>query len=203
MRETRKILFWLLIGLLAGLPAQALQTLRANLGGKPVILQFDPKAKETIRILDARSHEICRGVSKTLNPWKVQVADADGDGKEDVAVGVYKKARFHPVMANRLFIYGWDGKGLYPKWLGSRLARPFTDFVFLNHKLVAIEVTRDGMNELAVYHWDGFGFTGEWAGVKSPKLSGLTADHSHIVVHSGNRQIRFVFKGYQLQEVRK
>ena len=201
MRETRNILFWLLIGLLTGLPAQAVQTLRANLGGKPVILQFDPRADETIRILDARSHEICRGVPRTLNPWKVQAADADGDGKEDVAVGVYKKARFHPVMANRLFIYGWDGKGLYPKWLGSRLSRPFIDFVFLNRKLVAIEVTRDGMNELAVYHWDGFGFTGEWAGIKSKKLTGLTADHSQIIVQSGNRKMRFIFKGYELKEV--
>ena len=202
MRKARNILFWLLIGLLADLPAQAIQTMHARLGGKPIILQFDPRADETIRILDAQSREICQGVPKSLNPWKVQVADADGDGKEDVAVGVYKKARFHPVMANRLFIYGWDGKGLYPKWLGSRLSRPFTDFLFLDRKLVAIEKTRDGMNELAVYHWDGFGFTGEWAGVKSPKLSGLTADYSHIIVQSGNRKMRFMFKGYKLQEVR-
>jgi len=198
MRKTRNILFWLLIGLLADLPSQAIQTMHARLGGKLVIVKFDPKAHDTIRILDMQSHEIYRGMPKSLHPWKVQVADADGDGREDIAVGVYKKARFHPVMAKRLFIYGWDGKGLYPKWL----ARPFTDFVFLDRKLVAIEVTRDGMNELAVYRWDGFGFTGEWAGVKSPKLSGLTADHSRIIVQSGSRTMKFTFKGYQLQEVK-
>jgi len=107
----------------------AKQILLTKLDGKPCAIVL--LAVGGVRIYEVKSgglQQIWTGLER-LNPWKVQAADVDGDGKVEIGIGVYKKARFHPVMAKRPFIYGWDGKTLYPKWLGSRLSRPFTDFV--------------------------------------------------------------------------
>lgn len=163
-------------------------------GEKPVSLyEVKPDALE----------EMWSGLSMSLKPWKLQIGDVDGDGSEDLMVGVYKKARFHPVMANRPFIYGWDGKTMYPKWLGSRLSRPFTDFVLADLgsgvRIVAVEQTREGANELAVYRWDGFGVTREWNGAGSKKLTDLEATKQSIRVRSGSSTRSYIWKGNHLQ----
>ncbi|NLW09951.1 MAG: hypothetical protein GX036_08880 [Firmicutes bacterium] len=66
-------------------------------------------------------------------------------------------------MAKRLFIYHL-APGLPPKWLGSRLSKPMTDFCFFYNgektHLVSTEMTRDGRECVNVYYWDQFGFTG-------------------------------------------
>jgi hypothetical protein len=36
---------------------------------------------------------------KNLNPWRVHIADVDGDGIKELSIGVYKEARLDPVMA--------------------------------------------------------------------------------------------------------
>ncbi len=100
------------------------------------------------------------------NPWKIVAADVDGDSSVDICVGVWKKARFHPVWANRFFVYNWDGKQLFPKWLGSRLSSPFIDFIFQDidndglEELLALELQRNGLNRIMSYKWKGFGFEG-------------------------------------------
>jgi hypothetical protein len=101
---------------------------------------------------------------KSLNPWKVQTADVDGDGRLEISVGVYKTAKFHPVMAKRPFLYNWDQGGISPKWLGSRLSRPFDDYVFADidgdgmEELLSIEILADGQKAVNSYKWKGFGF---------------------------------------------
>jgi len=103
---------------------------------------------------------------KNLNPWRVHITDVDGDGMKELSVGVYKKTRLDPVMAKRPFLYNWDGNTIYPKWLGSRLSRPFDDYLFCDmdndsvEELISIEQT-DSKNKLInVYRWKGFGFEG-------------------------------------------
>lgn len=99
-----------------------------------------------------------------FGPWKVQAADVDGDGIHEISIGVYKTSRFHPVMAKRPFIYNWDGSGISPKWLGSRLSRPFSDYIFADidkdgaDELIASEYDRDGSMVITSYDWNGFGF---------------------------------------------
>jgi len=175
------------------------QVLLCRLDGQMRLLLLTTDSTDAVRMfsVDNGVHEVRRGISGDLHPWKLDVADVDGDGREDIAVGVYKKARFHPVMANRLFIYGWDGQDIYAKWLGSRLSRPFTDFVLADFgsgvRLAAIEETRDGKNELAVYKWDGFGFTREWTGCHARSLSELSVRGSHgghILVMRRDRSYR-------------
>lgn len=99
-----------------------------------------------------------------VNPWKVQVCDVDGDGKMEVSLGVYTVAKYHPVYAKRPFLYEFHNHQLYPKWLGSRLSRPFDDYIFCDvdgdrmDELVSVETTREGKKELNAYKWTGFGF---------------------------------------------
>ncbi len=108
------------------------------------------------------------GVHGRWRPWKLSVADVDGDGRKEIVVGVFKSTKFIPRPHNCLFIYDWDGQRAAPKWLGSTLSRPFTDFGFADtdndgrDNLYAIETKRDGRQALAAYSWNGFGFTQDW-----------------------------------------
>lgn len=103
---------------------------------------------------------------EALKPWKVQAADVDGDGRNEISAGVYKTARLHPVMAKRPFIYNWNNGTLSPKWLGSRLSRPFDDYIFSDidedgmEELISIELLPNGRKVLNSYKWKGFGFEG-------------------------------------------
>lgn len=101
---------------------------------------------------------------RNINPWKIQTCDIDGDGRKEISAGVYKTAVFHPVMAKRPFIYNWTDGHMSPKWLGSRLARPFDDYIFCDvnsdgrDELVSAELLADGNKAVNVYAWKGFGF---------------------------------------------
>lgn len=186
--------------------SRPVQTINARLNGVKCIVELDPGAAQTVRVLSPGHKEIWRGIPKSLKPWKIMAADVDGDGRMDLGVGVYKKARFHPVMAKRPFVYTWDGKSFVPKWLGSRLSRPFTDFVFADFpggpKLVSIEQTVNGENELAVYQWEGFGFTRQWTGCHAKSLSGLRASGCTVRVRSDKSDRVFAWNGKALKEVR-
>ena len=113
--------------------------------------------------------EIYRNHCKDLNPWKVQTSDVDGDGKTEISIGVYKTSPLHQVMAKRPFIYDWVNGGIFPKWRGSRLSRPFDDYIFIDldsdgrDEIVSIEHTSSDERILTSYSWKGFGFekTGE------------------------------------------
>lgn len=114
-----------------------------------------------------------------LKPWKVQAADVDGDGKEEISVGVYKEARFHQVLAKRPFLFNWHGDTISPKWLGSRLARPFEDYIFADidadglDELVSIELSANGEKLLNSYKWKGFGFESIGESTKFKDISSL------------------------------
>lgn len=112
-----------------------------------------PKTKKEIKI------------KSSLKPWKVRIADVDGDGINEVILGVYKKTRFDPVYDNRLFVYSFDGKSLFSKWLGSRLANRFSDFEFGDvdmdgkDELISVEIDANAYQQkIIIYDWKGFGF---------------------------------------------
>ena len=104
--------------------------------------------------------------NRDINPWKIVSCDVDGDKHPEVAVGVWKTAKFHPVYDNRLFIYTWEKGMIYPKWLGSRLSSPFIDYDFRDidqdgvQELIALEYQKDGLMRIMGYEWSGFGFLG-------------------------------------------
>ena len=111
-----------------------------------------------------------------LNPWKLQIADVDDDGKCEIVVGVWKKSPKDPVMAKRTFVYSWDGRRMLPKWLGSRLSRRFDDFALCDinrdgwDELLALEICANGKHRVSAYRWQVFGF--DWLGCSS-EVSGL------------------------------
>jgi hypothetical protein len=128
-----------------------------------------------------------------VNPWKVQVCDVDGDGKPEVSLGVYTVAKYHPVYAKRPFLYEFSNHQLYPKWLGSRLSRPFDDYVFCDvdgdgkDELIASEATRDDKKELDAYQWTGFGFESIGVSPAYDTMSSLTASHGSVTAVCGTQ----------------
>jgi len=146
---------------------------------------------------------------RELNPWKVQTSDVDGDGMKEIALAVYKTSPFHPVMAKRPFLYDWINGGIFPKWRGSRLSRPFDDYVFADmdsdgrDELVSAEHLADGGKALACYCWKGFGFEkiGESEGFEDissirTELHGgerTNAVHANVLIDSKWEEKTFYF----------
>ncbi len=121
-----------------------------------------------VRYTDRGSPEVWTEIDLgELKPWKVDGGDVDDDGKNEVVIGVYKKARFDPKLDNRLFVYEWEDGDLFPKWLGSSLSLPFYDFAVgdldgeRGDELVSLERFQDGGSRVMVYEWSGFGFQGD------------------------------------------
>ena len=101
-----------------------------------------------------------------LNAWKLEVGDIDGDGIDEIALGVYTESPLHPIDAKRPYIYSFNGEALIPKWRGSRLSRPFVDFVLYDidedgtDEIIAIEILKSRKYKINSYKWKGFGFEG-------------------------------------------
>ena len=114
-----------------------------------------------------------------VNGWRLaypvyqfQTGDVNGDGSQDMMVGVIKKTRFYP-MGKRLFIFkqidGTNKKGkvckkVRPMWLGSKLGGILEDFRFVAPaegdsmgRIRALESTTDSLYVVSDYKWSGFG----------------------------------------------
>jgi hypothetical protein len=117
------------------------------------------------RLLAKEIRDVYYGDEK-YNPWKILLADVEGDRQQDVCVAVWEKTIFDLKYDNRLFIYDWEDERLLPKWLGSRLSSPFTDFDFFDidedgmDELIALEIQRNGLRRVMSYKWQSFGFVG-------------------------------------------
>ncbi len=135
-----------------------------------------------------------QGVHQRWAPWKLMIADVDGDGRREIVIGVHKSTHYFPQPHNCLFIYGWDGRRAFPKWLGSSLSRPFTDFILADldggaEELIALEVTRDGKRCVAVYKWNGFGFTLDWQRGSWQTAGLLAVEGGRVIVTADGERV--------------
>lgn len=119
-----------------------------------------------------------------FNPWKITMGDVDGDGIDDISIGVYKESPLHPVMAKRPFIYNFIDGDLKPLWRGSRLSKPFTDYDFIDidgdgiDELISIEILSDDRRLINTYKWKGFGFEGYMESISLEELSDLKIEEN-------------------------
>lgn len=132
--------------------------------------------------------EVYRKNYSHLKPWKIALGDVDGNGIDEISMGVYKESPLHPVMAKRPFIYSFIDGEMQPKWRGSRLSRPFIDYDFydIDHdgvdELISIEILKEGRNLINVYKWKGFGFEGFIEGGDYESIEELDKKESGILV---------------------
>lgn len=155
----------------------------SNFGECLLIISFLNGNIGSIKQSGIAAREIYRGSFARLNPWKVQVSDVDGDGEKEISIGVYKTAKFHPVPAKRPFIYNWHDGKMSPKWLGSRLSRPFDDYIFSDidgdgsDELISIEFLSNGDKVINSYKWKGFGFEGAGETCSFEDISEIQEEH--------------------------
>ena len=101
---------------------------------------------------------------KNLMPWKVEVADIDGDNTPEILIALRKTTPYDKEIKSRMFIFNYQDNILSRKWTGSRIAgiwREFYPIDFLStpgHELIFIEQAEDTMEKLSVYSWFDFGF---------------------------------------------
>lgn len=155
---------------------------------------FDNTEPKNTKKNSSKYMEIYREDFSELKPWRVDSGDIDGNGIEEISIGVYKEAIFHPVMAKRPFIYSFDGVRLVPKWRGSRLSRPFTEYTFYDidqdgiDELLAIEELVDGKNIIHSYKWRYFGFEGYLESAVFDSLSNLESSQELTIwIENGNK----------------
>lgn len=163
-----------------------------------VVLTGDNKkeyGEEVIIFKMEEGKEIYRKNFSSLNPWKIVIGDVDGDKIDDISIGVYKESPLHPVMAKRPFIYSFKDGKIVPKWRGSRLSKPFTDYGFYDidgdgvDEIVAIEILEDNRKTINTYKWKGFGFEVYLESQDFEDIENLTVkeDTVYIQIKEGNR----------------
>jgi hypothetical protein len=99
-----------------------------------------------------------------LMPWKLRLADIDGDDEKELLTAVRKTTFYDKEEKNRLFVFNYTDGLLVKKWTGSDIAGSWEDFItgdLVNTKgeeLIFITKTKEGQERLLIYHWFDFGF---------------------------------------------
>lgn len=105
-----------------------------------------------------------------ISEWKLnypvyhfECADINGDGTDDILVGVIKPTRFDGISRKRIFIFKLFEGYVRPLWLGSRVSQPLEDFKVTPSKpmnlIRTMEYEENGNFLVAEYKWKGFGLT--------------------------------------------
>lgn len=99
-----------------------------------------------------------------LKPWKMELADVDGDGVKEILIAVQKATLFDDKIKNRMFIMNYENNLLIKKWTGSQIAGIWRDFYtgelisVKGDELIFVEVMENERERISVFSWFDFGF---------------------------------------------
>jgi hypothetical protein len=144
-------------------PAQRFQATLEPGQRHDVAVYLAADARAGFLVLEHRGR---RWTSRIYPMWWAQAADLDGDGVDELVLGVWSRTRRHdePSPHRAIWVVAWDGQTLAPRWRGSALARPLADAFTADvdrdgrAELVALERAGSAACVLAGYEWNGFGF---------------------------------------------
>lgn len=100
---------------------------------------------------------------KDLKPWKIVLADIDGDGEKEIITAVRKSVHFDKAVSNRLFIFNYTEGKLVKKWTGSQIAGEWKDFIVADiaptdgSEIIFRSSSKEG-ERVSIYYWYQFGF---------------------------------------------
>jgi hypothetical protein len=102
---------------------------------------------------------------KKLKPWKIEIADIDGNAEKEILIAVRKTTALDQTEKNRMFIFNFKNNKLVKKWTGSQIAGIWRDLYvddivsIPGNELIFIEKAKDGNAEqVSIYYWYEFGF---------------------------------------------
>lgn len=75
--------------------------------------------------------------------YQLKTLDFNGNGNDEILVGVVKKTRFDPQKNKRLFIFKIFEKEIRPLWMGSKVAHPLDHFTTQQINDSAYIITRE------------------------------------------------------------
>ncbi|WP_050747999.1 FG-GAP repeat protein [Peptoniphilus sp. oral taxon 386] len=154
-------------------------------------------------VSENRKEKIVFSGKKKINIWKLDAGDVDGDGIDEIALGVYKKSPHHRVMANRVFLYNISGLELKPKFRASRLGLPFTEFLLYDidedgaFEIISIE-EKDNYKFIAAYNYKNFSIYRDYISHGYEKLAGLDK-RSTLSVNADGKNKKIELKGKEIE----
>ncbi len=163
-------------------------------------IRLDPNARHPLQVW-LKSTKVCDGLIPDHHPWALEIADVDGDGDDDIVVGINETTRYLKFPHKTLFVMHFDGKQLSRKWAGSTLGRPFTEFCFgpkvagQGQLLVTLDRCLDGQLALTAHRWSGFGFQKVGNEKFFTDASGLHVEQSNLVLTSNHRLVSIPIQG--------
>lgn len=164
-------------------------------------VRLDPSAERPLQVWKG-DKLLDQTLLPSYKPWKLMIADLEGDGFLEIVVGVERITKYTPVVHKCLFVLRFDGKKIQRKWMGSSMGRPLVDFTFAKRvkdnknfdQLITLETNLESQGVASVWKWHGFGFrkvdaAGTWS---SPR--NFVWDQQLLLVQTSNGSYRVSFE---------